>query len=305
MKSISDHGAVRRLHGLVLMVALTALTAAEPVVVDLWPELKPDPSWGEELSKERGTPEKPDRSFTNVTRPTLTAVLPTRASGTAVIICPGGGYGSLAYDKEGTHVATWLASQGIAGLILKYRLPRGAPGEQEPVPLQDARQAMRIATARATAWQLDGKRIGIMGFSAGGHLAATLATHGTATERPAFAALIYPVITFTGPAAHGGSRDHLLGKGADVALIERYSNERHVTAQTPPTFLVHAADDGVKVINSDLFAAALTTAGVPHEFMRLEKGGHGFGLGVRGGEPAAWPSRFLLWLRGQGLLTQP
>lgn len=281
------------------------LAAAEPIVVPLWPDLKVDPAWGEEQSKERGTPDKPNRSFSNVTKPTLTAVLPEKPTGAAVIICPGGGYGGLAYDKEGTDVAAWLAANGIAGLILKYRLPRGAPGDAEPVPLQDARQAMQIATSKAAEWRVDAKRIGIMGFSAGGHLASTLATHFTAADRPAFAILIYPVITFAGPNAHGGSRGNLLGKNPDAALIERYCNERHVTAQTPPTFLVHAADDGVKIANSEMFAEALTKAGVPHEFMRLEKGGHGFGLGVKGGEPATWPARCLAWLTAQKLLVAP
>ena len=127
----------------------------------------------------------------------------------------------------------------------------------------------------------------------------------TDADRPAFAVLVYPVITFIGLNAHGGSRDNLLGKNADATLLERYCNERQVTAQTPPTFLVHAADDGVKIANSELFAEALAKADVPHEFMRLEKGGHGFGLGVRGGEPAAWPARCLAWLNTQRLLAAP
>lgn len=294
---------MRYVGGLLLGTLIATLAAADPIVVPLWPDLTPDPAWGEEQIKERSKTGKPDRSFTNVTRPTLTAVLPDQPNGAAVIICPGGGYGSLAYDKEGTDVAAWLAANGIAGLILKYRLPRGAPGDAEPVPLQDARQAMLLAKAKAAEWRIDRTRIGIMGFSAGGHLASTLATHATDADRPAFAVLIYPVITFSGPNAHGGSRDNLLGKNAAAALIVRYCNEQQVTTRTPPTFLVHAADDGVKIANSELFAEALAKAGVAHEFMRLEKGGHGFGLGVRGGEPAAWPARCLVWLRSQGLLT--
>ncbi|HEX3132320.1 MAG TPA: alpha/beta hydrolase [Planctomycetota bacterium] len=288
-----------------LLLSLGNLHAADIVVVDLWPDLKVDPAFGEEQVKERSKTDHPDRFFTNVSKPTLIAVLPDKPTGAAVIICPGGGYGSLAYDKEGTDVAAWLASNGIAGLILKYRLPRGASGEVEPVPLQDARQAMRVAKTKATEWHLDATRIGIMGFSAGGHLASTLATHFTDADRPAFAVLVYPVITFSGPNAHGGSRDNLLGKSADAALIERYCNERLVTAKTPPTFLVHAADDGVKIANSEMFSEALTKAGVANEFMHLEKGGHGFGLGVRGGEPAAWPARCLVWLSAQKFLTPP
>ena len=293
------------LRGLALLFPLVGACAADPVVVPLWPELKADPGAGEEQVKERSKTDHPDRSFSNVTKPTLTAVLPAQPTGAAVVICPGGGYGSLAYDKEGTDVAAWLAAHGIAGLILKYRLPHGAPGDHEPLPLQDARQAMRLAKANAAAWHLDAARIGIMGFSAGGHLASTMATHATAEDRPAFAVLVYPVITFIGPNAHGGSRDNLLGKDAALDLLERYSNDRQVTAQTPPTFLVHAADDGVKIANSELFAAALAKAGVAHELLRLEQGGHGFGLGVKGGEPATWPDRCLAWLSRQGLLGKP
>lgn len=294
------------MRGVILLMLTGALAAADQQFVLLWPDAAVDPALGEETAKERGTPDRRDRSIGNVTRPTLTVVSPPagQATGAAIVICPGGGYGSLAYDKEGVDVAAWLAKNGVTGLILKYRLPRGASGAAEPAPLQDARQAMRLARGHAVAWKLDPKRIGIMGFSAGGHLASTLATHFAEDDRPDFAVLVYPVVTFLGPAAHGGSRDNLLGKGADQAALERYSNERQVTAQTPPTFLVHAADDGVKVENSELFAAALKTAGVPHELMRLEKGGHGFGLGIRGGEPAAWPDRCLAWMKARGLLAR-
>jgi acetyl esterase/lipase len=288
---------------LALLLGLAAVArAAEPEVVDLWPGLAPDRPGGEHV-RDRGTPEKPDRSLSNVTAPTLTAVLPAIPTGAAVIICPGGGYTGLAYDKEGLDVARWLATQGIAGLVLKYRLPRGAPGASEPVPIQDLRAAMRIAKAKAAAWQIDPARIGVMGFSAGGHLASTLATHATAADRPAFAVLVYPVISFTAPATHTGSRASLLGKDPAPALVERYSSELQVTRETPPCFLVHAADDPVKVANSELFAAALKAMEVPHEFLRLQTGGHGFGLGVRGGEPAAWPARFLAWLQERKILT--
>ncbi len=304
MERIAHRRASLRIAGLALLaLSLAPVHAADPAVIELWPDLKADPAWGEEQVKERSKTDHPDRSFTNVTKPLLTAVLPDKPTGAAVIICPGGGYGSLAYDKEGTDVAAWLASNGIAGLILKYRLPRGAPGDAEPVPVQDVRQAMRVAKTKAAEWKIDPARIGIMGFSAGGHLASTLATHFTKDDRPAFAVLVYPVITFSGPNAHTGSRDNLLGKNADAALITRYCNEQQVTAQTPPTFLVHAADDGVKIANSEMFAEALAKVGVPHELLRFEKGGHGFGLGLHGGEPAAWPVRCIAWLEAQKLLA--
>jgi len=294
--------ALKALTSALLFLSLAlALSAAEPGVVVLWPDLQPDRP-GEEHVRDRGTPDKPDRSLSNVTIPTLTAVLPEKPTGAAVIICPGGGYGGLAYDKEGMDVANWLASNGIAGLVLKYRLPRGAPGAAEPVPLQDLRQAMLVARGRTGEWKIDPARIGVMGFSAGGHLASTLATHAKPEDRPAFAALVYPVITFTGPATHTGSRANLLGKDAAPALLALYSSEQQVSEQTPPCFLVHAADDPVKVANSELLAAALDAKGVAHEFMRLQTGGHGFGLGVKGGEPAAWPQRFLAWLQARKVL---
>jgi acetyl esterase/lipase len=289
-----------------LLATAVAAGEASPPVLPLWPANGGGPAVGEKIS-ERGTAERPDRSISNVEVPTLTVVLPAAglATGAGVLICPGGGYASLAFDKEGLDVARWLAEHGIAGLALKYRLPRGAPGEGEPVPLQDVRRAMVLARERAGGWGIDPRRIGVMGFSAGGHLASTLITHATPQDRPDFAVLVYPVVTFLGPAAHGGSRDRLLGKGADQAALERYSNERQVSERTPPTFLVHAADDGVAIANSELFAAALQRAGVAHELVRLSSGGHGFGLGIRGGEPATWPGRLLAWMRARGLLTAP
>jgi acetyl esterase/lipase len=161
---------------------------------------------------------------------------------------------------------------------------------------------MLVARGRAGEWRIDPARIGVMGFSAGGHLASTLATHAKPGDRPAFAALVYPVITFTGPATHTGSRANLLGKDPAPALLALYSSEQQVSEQTPACFLVHAADDPVKVANSELFVAALEAKGVAHEFMRLQTGGHGFGLGVKGGEPAAWPQRFLAWLQARKTL---
>lgn len=294
----------------VLLVILVSFSvhaaAAEPLEIPLWPDLRRD--GGAEKITERGKA-KPDRSITNVRFPTATVYLPENAAAAAVIICPGGAYGGLAIDKEGHDVARWLNTQGVAGIVLKYRLPHGeaATGEK-PLPLQDAQRTIRMARAHAAEWKLDPKRIGIMGFSAGGHLAATVATRFDAgkadaaepcerqSSRPDFTALIYPVVSMTDTLGHKGTRQALLGANPTQALIEEYSNELHVTAQTPPTFLVHAKDDGVKVENSLQFGAALKKAGVPCEPQIYDTGGHGYGMGVRGGDVATWPERFAKWL---------
>jgi acetyl esterase/lipase len=235
-----------------------------------------------------------------------------------VIICPGGGYGGLAYDMEGTEVARWFAERGVTGVVLKYRMPRPAESQgQVPWPIQDGQRAIQTIRARAAEWGIDPRRIGILGFSAGGHLAATVSTHVLAADpaagdvvrahssRPDFSVLIYPVTTFDPAIGHSGSANALLGKNADAALVTLYSNDQQVSATTPPAFLVHAADDKVKIENSERYAAALQKAGVACEFARFDQGGHGFGLGIKGGEPATWPTRCLAWLKAQGLSTRP
>ncbi len=274
-----------------------------------------------EVSVERGAPEKPDRSFRNVTWPTLTVYLPEadKATGTAVVICPGGGYSSLAIDKEGYDVARWLNTLGVAGLVLKYRLPQPKlTAGDKPWPVRDAERALRLARSRAVAWRLDPHRIGIMGFSAGGHLTSTLGTHfdrgrpdapdplDRLSCRPDFMILVYPVISLDDEIGHQGSRARLLGPAPEPQLIERYSNERHVTAETPPAFLVQTRDDPVNVENSRRFQTALERAGVPSNLQLYDRGGHGYGLGVRGGEVATWPVRCAEWMKTRKLLgTNP
>jgi acetyl esterase/lipase len=246
--------------------------------------------------------------------PTLTVYLPSpdKATGAAVVICPGGGYGNLAMKHEGHDVARWLNSLGVAGLILKYR---HAPAFRHPAPLQDAQRALRLVRARAKEWKLDPSRVGILGFSAGGHLASTAGTHfdrgKSDTEdpidrescRPDFLVLAYPVITLTGPYAHNGSRINLLGKDADPKLVESLCNEKQVTAETPPTFLVHTNEDkGVPPENSIQFYQACRQAKVHAELHIYEKGRHGLGLGS--GDPAfsTWPDRCADWLRVRGII---
>jgi len=249
----------------------------------------------------------------HVATPTLTIFTPPadRATGAAVIICPGGGYGHVTTVKEGYKVARWLNAAGVTGVVLKYRLADYG----HPAPLQDAQRAIRTVRSRAKTLRLDPGRIGVMGFSAGGHLASTAGTHYDAgrpgaadpvervSSRPDFMVLVYPVVSLQDGVGHSGSRKNLLGANPDPKLVTLLSNELHVTPKTPPTFLVHAKNDGVKVANSILFHQALEKAGVASELLVLETGGHGFGLGVSGGEPAGWPARCEQWLAKQKILT--
>src|SRR5579884_3936554 len=198
-------------------------------------------------------------------KPSITIYLPepAKAVATGVVICPGGGYGALAMDHEGRQVAEWMNSVGIAAFVLKYRL---GPRYHHPAMIDDAHQAIRIVRSRAAEFGIAPDRLGIMGFSAGGHLASTAATHFDARTRPDFAILVYPVISFTTPYTHQGSKRYLLGDNPDPKLVESLSNELQVTRQTPPTFLFHTdTDKAVPPENSVLFYMALKRAGVPAE----------------------------------------
>jgi acetyl esterase/lipase len=274
-----------------LLLAPAGLAAA-PTPQPLWPNGAP------------GAKGKTDRDV-----PTVTVYLPPEkdATGAAVVICPGGGYGGLAMDHEGHQVARWLNSIGVAGIILKYR---HAPQYRHPAPLLDAQRAMRYTRAHAKDWHVDPSRVGILGFSAGGHLASTVGTHFDAGKadaedpvdrqscRPDFMVLCYPVISFTERYTHRGSRDNLLGRDAPKELVASLSNERQVTAQTPPTFLVHTTEDtGVPPENSIAFYLALRKARVPGELHIFEKGRHGLGLGPQGSAFAAWPRLCAWWLK--------
>jgi acetyl esterase/lipase len=251
-------------------------------------------------------------------KPKLTIYLPPEktATGAAVVICPGGGYGHLAMDHEGHQIAQWLNSIGVAGFILQYRHRNSGAGYGHPAPLQDAQRAIRMVRSRAKEWKVDPNRIGILGFSAGGHLASSAGTHfnkryndakdtvDDVSCRPDFMILIYPVISFTEWCAHTGSRQNLLGKDPNETLVESLSNERQVTPETPPTFLVHANDDtGVPPENSIYFYLALRKAKVSAEMHIYQKGPHGFGLGKNHGAVSSWPARCADWMRGQGLVT--
>ncbi|MHC4532864.1 MAG: alpha/beta hydrolase [Planctomycetota bacterium] len=252
-------------------------------------------------------------------KPTLTIYLPAKekATGAAVVICPGGGYGHLAMDHEGHQIAQWLNSFGVAGFILQYRHSKRGAGYGHPAPLQDVQRAVRTVRSRAKEWKVDPTRIGILGFSAGGHLASSAGTHfqnryndirdsiDKVSCRPDFMILIYPVISFTESFTHKGSRRNLLGNNPERELVENMSNERQVTAQTPPTFLVHGNDDkGVPPENSIFFYLALRKAKVPAEMHIYENGRHGFGLGKNFGPVSTWPTRCQDWMNNRGLLDK-
>ena len=225
------------------------------------------------------------------------------ANGTAIVICPGGGYGGLVVGAEGHGIAKWLNQHGITGVVLEYRLPAG----RHAVPLLDAQRAIRTVRANAKQWQLDPARIGIMGFSAGGHLASTAGTHfdggdANATQaidrvscRPDFMILVYPVVTM-GEKTHSGSKAKLLGKEPSPELVKLYSNELQVTANTPPTFLAHAVDDGpVPPEHSKAMYAALQKNNIPSKYLELPSGGHGLN-GYKGPMWDAWQKQSLEWL---------
>ena len=246
--------------------------------------------------------------------PTLTPFLadPAQATGAAIVICPGGGYAHLA-PHEGADYARFLNESGIAGFVLKYRL--GSDGYHHPAMLQDAARALRTVRARAGEWKLDPQRIGIMGSSAGGHLASTLLTHfdsgkpGAAdpierqSSRPDLGILCYAVISL-GEFGHAGSRNNLLGPNPSPELVRELSNELHVTKDTPPCFIWHTYEDnGVRVENSLQFAEALRRAGVPFDLHIYQKGPHGLGLGTRDWNPERrhpWTRDCIYWLQVQG-----
>ena len=260
---------------------------AEPVKVSLWGE----------------TPPGTGAEWADAGKAVITVHRSAKPNGAAVVICPGGGYGGLVTGPEGHGIAEWLNRHGVAGVVLEYRLPAG----RSEVPLRDAQRAIRTVRARAKEWGLNADRVGIMGFSAGGHLASTSATHfdgGQAdakdpldrlSSRPDFAILVYPVVTM-GEITHGGSKKNLLGDNPSAELIERFSNEKQVTDRTPPVFLAHALDDGpVPPENSKLLFTALQGKKIPSKYLELPSGGHGLN-GYKGPMWDAWQTQSLQWL---------
>lgn len=252
--------------------------------------------------------------YKNVSQPSLKIYLPAEqiATGTAVIICPGGGYGMESFKLEGIKIAETFLQKGIAAFVLKYRLPSDSTMINKSMgPLQDAQQALKIVRQRAEEWHLDTEKIGIMGFSAGGHLASTAGTHFNKSYipnieginlRPNFMILIYPVISMKDQLTHNGSRENLLGKSATEEQILNFSNELHVNANTPPTWLTHTGDDTVvPVENSIRFYQALIHHNIPSEMHLYPKGNHGFVLSLPTEE---WMQPLFSWLEKSGLVNQ-
>jgi acetyl esterase/lipase len=287
------------------------MAQAQDVTLSLWPIGKvPNYQKTDEVEKIESTEIV---RISKVQSPEIAVFLPAKrnATGQAVIICPGGGYAYLSYNWEGTDVAKLLNAKGITAIVLKSRLPNSKSNITPNLsPLMDAKRAMRIVRANADKWGIKKNNIGIMGFSAGGHLASTLATHfddgdknskdsiEQQSSRPDFAVLIYPVISMNPKITHMGSHNNLIGEHADSTLTNLYSNELQVTTQTPPTFLLHATDDGaVPVENSLRFYEALKNNKVPVEMHIFPKGGHGFGLALGKGALEGWTDLLVAWMR--------
>ncbi len=277
------------------------------------------PIWDEKIPNRIETIEKEKQIsndilwITKVQIPTIAVFLPTKkhANGQAVLICPGGGYQGLAYDWEGTDIAKWLNSNGIAGIVLKYRLPSSTSlTNRHEVPLQDVQRALKLVRFNAEKWNISPKNIGVMGFSAGGHLASTLGTHfdekfgyetnliDSISARPDFMVLIYPVITMQEEYTHKGSRDALLGLHPDKVMIDYYSSELQVKAGAPTTFIIHSTDDpAVPVENSLLFYQALKRVGITSEMHIFPTGGHGYSLALNDDHLRTWSDLLINWLK--------
>lgn len=306
---------------LILSLALgapAAVALGEPTVIEqrLWEGVESIQAGGEPNYQVRDQGNGlTDRWTTGVTDPVLTIYRPGNPSGAACLIFPGGGYGGLSLDKEGHFVARWLAERGVVGVVVPYRC--GGGKHRHPVPLMDAQRAMRVVRAKADELAIDKNKIGVMGFSAGGHLAASVATHsgtpyllaedplGKVSARADFAALIYPVISMRQEITHGGSRNNLLGPQASDELVAELSADERVDTDTPPTLLIHSNNDTVvPVANPQRYYDACLKHQVPVEMHLYETGGHGYGMWADSGTVAGWPAVLEDWLTARGLVTK-
>jgi acetyl esterase/lipase len=294
-----------------IMTLLSHNSFAQEYTLPLWKGEIPNSQKSNDI--ERYTENKGHMGYSLVQTPDIKVFLPTKrnATGQALIICPGGGYSGLAYDWEGLDYAKYLNTIGVAGIVLKYRLPVSKSNIiRYKSPLMDIKRAIRITRFNASKWNINPDKIGVMGSSAGGHLASTAGTHfdygnpeakdsiEKMSCRPDFMILMYPVITFKKPYLHKGSRDNLIGKEDNPELEDEFSNELHVTKDTPPAFIVHADDDtAVPVENTLMFYQALRKNKIPAELHIYSEGGHGFALAVNKGHQEYWPQACHEWLR--------
>ena len=300
--------------GMRALIALMLMTgmAVAGEWVNLWPGEAPGakrPPAGSESAK--------GLNFRDVEVPQYTLFKPEKSNGTAVVVIPGGGYGVVCADHEGKQVGEWLAARGVTAMVLKYRVGKPEFGYHFPVPQIDARRAIRTLRAKAEEQGVDPGKVGVMGFSAGGHLASTCLTMfddsfeeetsdviDAVSCRPDFGVLCYPVIAMGEPYCHGGSVKNLLGPEPDEGLLAQCNTALRVTAETPPVFLVHAADDYVVPLrNGTEFAAACAEKKVPVTAAIFSQGSHGFGMGGRG-DSKGWTERLEEWLKGRGLLEK-
>jgi acetyl esterase/lipase len=298
-----------------LMSTLTFPLAAQDVF-ELYPEDSIPNSKPHSMQEEVNNPGSGRAFVLKVSKPTLTVFLPdaSRANGTAVIICPGGGYHGLAIEHEGYEVAKKFNEWGVTAFVLKYRIPSDETMQDKTIgPLQDAQRAIQLVREKAKLWQINPKQVGIMGFSAGGHLAGSATVHFDqafianplkTSLRPDFSILVYPVISFTDEYAHRGSREALLGREPDPAKVKFFTLENQVSRKTPPVFLVHAKDDRtVRIDNSQKLAEALSKAKVKHDLYVYEKGGHGFGL-KNPTSDVEWMKYVYQWMFDQDLILK-
>jgi acetyl esterase/lipase len=304
---------IKQFIGVLLLTFLITNSYSQNPVLKVWPKGIPgsirNDTYSEKVTEINGIPSR----YEKVTDPSLTVFLPSaeKATGTAVLICPGGGYGALAFDHEGIAIAKWLNDNGIAGFVLKYRLPSDLIMKDKSVgPLQDAQEAIRIIRRNEAHWKINPQKIGVIGFSAGGHLASTLSTHfaekvyevnDTISGRPDFSLLIYPVISFDSSFTHKGSRNNLIGVNPSADAIRHFSNELQITVKTPPAFLVHSADDkGVPARNSIVYFEGLVKNNIRAEMHIFQKGGHGYGLASNKGTESSWPELCINWIKANG-----
>jgi acetyl esterase/lipase len=304
--------------------ATPPVAALEPATTEvaLWPGAAPGSEaldLKESITERSTDPRIHDRFVAGVARPRLLVFRPSRPNGTGVIITPGGGYVRTVLDKEGFETAQWLAARGVSAFVLVYRLPGEGHQQRADVPLRDAQRAVRLVRGRAREFGLDVNRIGFLGFSAGGHVAASVATRFDAkvytpvdaldagSARPDFSVLLYPVVSMDPSIAHGGSRKALLGDAPSAAALASYSLENAVTAATPPTLLILADDDTVVLPENGLrYYASLHRNGVPAELHIFARGKHGFGIrGAQGLPVGNWPEVAWAWLVASGFLPAP